>query len=256
MFASAPAAGAVERLRAEQDNLVGAHRCALDGHDDPTVAATVAVLGGLWFVQAAYARVAKLAEQSVRVLSHFRPEAADVDVTRTAVTVCALSTLLQGPRELRSPVALRRLPSTPPSTLIRVAAALLVAAPEVLGSDPTALQAWCDNDEPLLAGVACTAASFAGEQAGDFDRADAAATRMLAAFEAVPHYWMQLHAHSRIADIAVQRADGRRAVDHFEAALRLTTVVQPRPHTGNRGSGWRWPCCSAVPSTKRNGTCG
>lgn len=225
VFAAAPADGAVERLRAEQDNLVEAHRHAVDQGDGAAVAATVAVLCGLWYVQSAYGRVAKLAERSVRVLSHHRPAAADVDVTRTAVTVCALSAVLQGPHELRSLVALRRLPPTPPSTLIRAAAMVLTATPETV-------HAWCESDEPMLAGVASVTASYAAEHTGDFDRADAAATRMLAAFTAVQHPWMQLHAHTRIAEIASQRADGQRAVEHYEAALRLTPEVQPRPDDG------------------------
>jgi tetratricopeptide (TPR) repeat protein len=111
------------------------------------------------------------------------------------------------------------------------------AAAMILTATPDAVQAWCDSadvirDEPMLAGAAAVAASYAAEHAGDLDRADAAATRMLAAFTAVPHRWMRLHAHSRIAEIAFQRADGRRAVEHYEAALRLTAVVRPRPDTG------------------------
>ena len=76
---------AVERIRAEQDNLVQALRYGLAEADGATVAATSAVLGGLWIdrVQLPPA-LAALAEETAWVLSHFRPAPDLVEVTRTA----------------------------------------------------------------------------------------------------------------------------------------------------------------------------
>src|SRR6266702_7980955 len=118
----------VERIRAEQDNLVQALRYGLAHEDGGTVAATSAVLGGLWIIESSYARLATVAEEAVRVLSHFRPGPDLVEVTRTALTLCtAFTFLLQGPRAVRSLVALRRLPPAPPNTLVRATAIVLGA---------------------------------------------------------------------------------------------------------------------------------
>src|SRR5687767_14209001 len=54
----------VERIRAEQDNLVQALRHGLDRRDGPTVAATFAVLAGLWVVESNFTRLATLADQT------------------------------------------------------------------------------------------------------------------------------------------------------------------------------------------------
>jgi predicted ATPase len=78
----------VERIRAEQDNLVHALHHGLDGVDGATVAATSAVLGCLWFIESNFTRLATLAEETPWLLSHFRPEPALVEVTRTASTLC------------------------------------------------------------------------------------------------------------------------------------------------------------------------
>jgi len=63
----------VERIRAEQDNLVQALRHALAKADGGTVAAASAVLGGLWIIESNYTRMATLVEETARVLADFRP---------------------------------------------------------------------------------------------------------------------------------------------------------------------------------------
>src|SRR6266540_1794513 len=147
----------VERIRAEQDNLVQALRFGLAHADGGIVAATFAVLAGLWIIESSYARLATVAEETARVLSHFRAGPDFVEVTRTALTLCtAFTFLLQGPRAVRSLVALRRLPPAPPNTLARATAIVLGAVPE----DRSALQELCDSDEPLVAGAANGIASY------------------------------------------------------------------------------------------------
>jgi hypothetical protein len=107
----------LERIRAEQDNLAQALRYALARADGGTVAATGAVLGGLWIVESNYQRVMTLASETGRVLSHFRPGPDLLEATRTALALCTTYTfLLEGPRAVRSLVALGRLPPAPPDT--------------------------------------------------------------------------------------------------------------------------------------------
>jgi predicted ATPase/DNA-binding SARP family transcriptional activator len=205
----------VERIRAEQDNLVQALRHALAHADGGTVAATSAVLGGLWTVESSYPRLVTLAEETARVLSHFRPTPDLVEVTRTTLTLCtALPFLIQGPRAMRSLVALRRLPPAPPDTLVRAVAIVLDAASE----DRSAVQVLCDSDEPLVAGAASSIVSYLLENEGDFDGALKAARRTLEAFEdRVP--WLQALAHGRISELCMQVEQGDEAQRHLMAAL-------------------------------------
>ncbi len=77
----------VARIRAEQDNPAQALRYGLAHADGGTVAATSAVLGGLWTIESNYSPLAALAEETAGVLSHFRPGPELVEVTRTALTL-------------------------------------------------------------------------------------------------------------------------------------------------------------------------
>jgi predicted ATPase/DNA-binding SARP family transcriptional activator len=86
----------LQLIRAEQDNLVQALRHGLARADGDTVAATSAVLGGLWIIESNYPRLATLAEETAWVLSHFRPGPDLVEVTRTALTLSTAFTFLLG----------------------------------------------------------------------------------------------------------------------------------------------------------------
>jgi tetratricopeptide (TPR) repeat protein len=206
----------VERVRAEHDNLVQALRHGLARADGGTVAATSAVLGGLWTVESNYTRMAALAEETAWILSHFRPEPDLVEVTRTALTLCTTYTfLIEGPRAVRSLVALRRLPPAPPSTLARACAIVLGVAPE----GPSALHVLCDSDEPLLAGAANGVASYLRENEGDLDSALKAARQMLEAFENRGFSWLWAAAHARISELCLQDEQGDEARRHLRAAL-------------------------------------
>jgi tetratricopeptide (TPR) repeat protein len=208
----------VTRIRAEQDNLVQALRHGLDRADGATVAATSAVLGALWMIESNYTRLSALAEDTAWLLSHFRPELALVEVTRTALTVCTTYIfLIEGPRAVRSLVALRRLPPAPPDTLIRATAMVLAAAP----IDDVALHALRDSDEPLVVGAANGIACYLLENQGDVEGALRAAERMLDAFEhqRVPWFWAL--AHARASELCLQLERGAEARHHLLAALPM-----------------------------------
>jgi hypothetical protein len=212
----------VERIRAEQDDLVQALRHGLARADSATVAATSAVLGSLWFVESNYARMASLAEETAWILSHFRPEPDLVEVTRTALALSTTYTfLVQGPRAVRSLVALRRLPPAPPNTLARAGAVVLSAAAE----DRSALHVLGDSDEPLVNGVANSIASYVWDNEGDLDGALRAAARMLEAFENRGLPWPRALAHTRISELCLQVEQGEEARRHPEGGA-----------TGGRGT--------------------
>lgn len=206
----------VQRIRAEQDNLGQALRDGLARADGATVAATAAVLGGLWIIESNFTRLAALAEETGRVLSHFRPEPELVEVTRTASTLCTAYTfLVEGPRAVRSLVSLRRLPPATPNTLVRAIATVLAALPE----DSSALPELCGSDQPLVAGVANSIASYLSENEGDLDGARAAARRALDALEGRRVPWLWALAHTRISELCLQVEQGAEARRHLRAAL-------------------------------------
>jgi predicted ATPase/DNA-binding SARP family transcriptional activator len=206
---------ALQRIRAEQDNLVQALRFGLTEADGATVVTTSAVLEGLWTIESNYALMGTLASEIARVLSHFRPGPDLVEVTRTAATLCtAFTFLIQGPRAVRSLVVLRRLPPAPPNTLVRAASIVLGAIPE----GPQALQELCDSDEPLVAGAANGIASYLPENDSDPDGAMKAAERMLEALENRGVPWLWALAHCRVGELCLQLEQGAEAQRHLLAA--------------------------------------
>ena len=208
---------AVERIRAEQDNLVHALRLALARADGASVAAAVAVLLGLWIVESRWARVGAVVEEAAPPLSRFRPAPELVEVTRTALVECTLFTfLIEGPRAARSLLALRRLPPAPPDTPMRAAVIVLNAA---TAEDPSTLQVLCDSDEPLVAGIADSVVSYLRENQGDLDGALKAAERMLEALEQRKVAWLSALVQCRIAELCLQVERGPEAGHHLRAAL-------------------------------------
>jgi predicted ATPase/DNA-binding SARP family transcriptional activator/tetratricopeptide (TPR) repeat protein len=206
----------LERIRAEQDNLVQAIRYGLARADGGAVAAASAVLGSLWTVDSSYARLMALAAETDRLLSHFRPGPELVEVTRTALaTWTSYVFLLQGPRPARSLVALRRLPPAPPDTLTRAIAVVLGTAPE----SRSALYELCDSDEPLVAGAANGIVSYYRENEGDLERALRAARRTLEAFGHCRFPYLEAVGHSRISELCLQLERGDEARRHLTAVL-------------------------------------
>jgi hypothetical protein len=203
-------------IRAEQDNLAQALRLALARADSGTVAATSAALGGLWLIESNFPRLAALVHESARPLSRFRPGPDLVEPTRMALTLCtAVTFLVQGPRAVRSLIALRRLPPAPPDTMTRAATIVLAAAAE----SRSALLELCDSDEPLVASVAGSIANYLLESEGDPDGALKSAERSLEALEHRRIQWLWALTHCRIAELCMQVGRGAEAQRHLQVAL-------------------------------------
>ncbi|HWO67344.1 MAG TPA: BTAD domain-containing putative transcriptional regulator [Umezawaea sp.] len=241
---------AVTAVRAEQENLLQALRTALDRDDRATVAAVVAVLGGLWTLRSDHARLTTLIRRTAWSLSHHRPDPDDVEVTRTALTAAvAYAFGSDGPRPARALVALRRLGPARPDTAVR-AFALVFGA---LG-DPGEPHRSCDSTEPLLAGAANAVASYRWEADGDGDAALKAARRALDLFTDLDLPWLRSVAHGRIAELCLRLGRGAEARDHLVAALPVhqrlgsTTdavgvrswLVLANLQTGDTGEAERW----------------
>ncbi|MBG0565498.1 ATP-binding protein [Actinoplanes aureus] len=207
--------GTADAVRAEQENLLQALRLALARDDRACVAAVAAVLGGMWILESNRPRLAALIRQTAWTLSHYRPEPALVEATRTALTTAVLYTFgYQGPRPVRAIVALRRLGPAPPDTVVR-------ALGWVIGAlrDPAELHRLCDSTDPLLAAAANMFASYHWESAGDMDAALKAARQTLGLFTDRDLPWPRALGHCRVAELCLQLEQGAEARDNLTAAL-------------------------------------
>ena len=204
----------VDAVQAEQENLLQALRSALGRDDRPTVAAIAAVLGGLWMVRSNPARLATLVRQTSWPLSHYRPEPALVEVTRTALTVAAGHSFgTEGPRPVRALVALRRLGTARPDTVVRA------VGPVIGAGGPVELRRLCDSTEPLVAGAANMLAGYHWEAVGDLDAAVNSTRRALGVFTERDLPWLRSITHGRVAELCLHLERGAEARDHLVAAL-------------------------------------
>jgi predicted ATPase/DNA-binding SARP family transcriptional activator len=211
----------LERIRAEQDNLVLALRHALARTDNPTTAALTAVLAALWSIGSSYPRLVALAADTGPPLSHYRPEPEHVEVARAAAVLCTVSLFMgYGPAAVRQLVTLKRLPPAPPDTLLRAIALVVSAVPEMLPPDYEVLRKLCASEQPLLAGTAECVATYVWESEHDIDRALASARRIIAALGPVDNPFLQVIGHSRLSELCLQTERGEEAYDHLKAALQ------------------------------------
>ncbi|MFD8570635.1 ATP-binding protein [Streptomyces sp. NPDC059639] len=236
IFGSEPLPG-WERIKAEQDNLVLALRHALAREDGPTVAALTAVLAALWSNDAHYSRLAQLAADTGPLLSHYRPAPERVEVVRAATVLCVAALLMgSGVSAVRQLVVLRRLPAAPPDTLLRAAAVVLAAVPEMRPPDHAVLRRLCADGQPLVAGVAESIATYVWENAHDLDRAVASAHRMLTELAPADNPFVQLMGHSRLSELYLRTGNGDAAYEHLQAVL----AVVPRLNDGHDYLFIRW----------------
>lgn len=206
----------VDLLRAEQDNLGHALRHALTRNDGRTLAAVSAVLACLSVVESNYPRMSSLVEQTSWLLSHYRPAPKDVEITRTALALYATYTfLIEGPRAVRSLVALRRLPPAAPTSLGGAVSIIF----EATRHDFSELLELCHSNEPLIAAAANSIASYYWETENHIDQALNAAYRILDAAEKQDAAWLRALAHSRIGELCFQLELADDACRHLTEAL-------------------------------------
>jgi predicted ATPase len=223
----------LDLIRTEHDNLVAALRLALDRDDAATVAATVAVLAGLWAIEANYGRLHGMIDDTAWLLSHFRPEPDLVETTRTALMLCTqYSYAMEGPRAMRSLVALRRLPPAQPGTLGYAGTVVLGAVTNA----PSDLETLSHSDDGLVAAIASTLASYRWEAEGDIRRAIRAAERALAGLEQHDIAWLTALARGRLGELYLQVEGAREVREHLSAALPTLDRLGAR----NDAAGLRW----------------
>jgi hypothetical protein len=217
-----------EEAGAEQDNLLVARQHALARGDAATAAAVTATLVALWTVGGNYGRAAGAASDTAHLLAG-RPLDPDVvEAARTAAVVSLFSALgVEGTASLRMLHVLRALPSVPPDTPVRAAAAVL-SHEDVFAPDRVALRAMAAGNEPLAAAVAAFMLTYLAELDGDLEGAFAAAGPLLAGFGTPATPWLWLMAHERAGELALRLERSAEARDHFAAAVRLLDVIGAR----------------------------
>ncbi|MFB7274072.1 BTAD domain-containing putative transcriptional regulator [Streptomyces sp. NPDC056244] len=197
--------------------------------DGSAIAALTAVLAALWSTDSNYPRLAALAADTGPALSHYYPEPEYVEVARAAAVSCTAALLMgPGPRAVRQLVTLRRLPPAPPDTLLRAAAVVLSAVPEMLPPDYAVLRGLCDSEQPLVAGMAESIATYMWEYEHDLDRALVSARRMISELAPADNPSMQLMGHSRLSELYLRTGRGEEAYGHLKTVLK----VLPRLNDG------------------------
>jgi predicted ATPase/DNA-binding SARP family transcriptional activator len=220
-------------IRAEHDNLVVALRLAIDRGDAATVAATTAVLVGHWAIEASYGRLQTTIGDTEWLLSHFRPEPDLVEPTRSALMLSTMyAYAIEGPRAMRSLVALRRLPPAPPDTLGHAVTLVLGA----LTDGRTDLRILTESDDRLVAATASTLASYTWEAKGDIRRAIGAAERALSGYEEHDIAWLTAMEHARLGELWLQVDGASEVREHLTAALPTLDKLGARTDA----TGLRW----------------
>ncbi|MEZ0091397.1 BTAD domain-containing putative transcriptional regulator [Streptacidiphilus sp. EB129] len=227
----------LERVRAEQDNLLTALRLGLATGDGAAAVAASALLAGLWSVESNYARLGVLTEDIGPLLSHFRPGPEDLEVTRTAAVLSTAATFLTlGPRAVRALVVLRRMPPQERKSLVGDIATVLAASPDGPGPDHPALRALCDDPDPHLAGVANVLAAYRWHNQGEPERALAAGHRIVDAFDTPATPLMRVLALGLLGDLCLQVGRGGEALRHLTGALDMMERLGDR----SESVGIRW----------------
>jgi predicted ATPase/DNA-binding SARP family transcriptional activator len=208
-------------LRVEQDNLRLALRHGLARADGASVAAATALLAALSTVDGDNARAGLLARETAQLFTHYRPEAQDIEVARTAMTLTLINALaVQAPGIARMVCALRRLPSAPPDAPVR-ALAVVLAAPGVLRRDRTALEAMFAGDEPQVAAVAGLIMGYLAEHEGDLAAAIDLTTPALGLWGTDTAPWLWILALARLGELTQRVERSAEALEYFGQAIRL-----------------------------------
>jgi len=219
VFGERPTA-TVELIRGEQDNLSLALRHAIDRGDARSMVAIAIVLASLWVVENRYVRLVRLQEDTAWLLSHYEPDEATLDATRTLATIGVSTTFaVQGPKAVRALAVLRRLPPAPPTTLFRAIATLVVTPEEQY-------EALGEAEEPMLAVMANVFMSYLHEIVCDMERALLAGRRALEVLDRGPRTWLRIMVHARYSELCLQVGRPEDALAQVHAILAL---VGPEP---------------------------
>lgn len=226
LFGPAPD-DALAFLLAEEDNLAAALRAAVDREDPAGTAALFGALAALWSVQSRHEQVFGPAADAVRVISHYRPDPDDVEITRQALVLATVNlTIVGNPTGLRALVLVQRLPPASRTGVVEALGRLvtdsggrLPIGARVLDAD-RALEL-ADSADPMLRATAILLASHILENDGRVTEALQTARRGVQDEAMMSSLWGTLVNQSRVAELASSLGEYAEAEAMAERVLPL-----------------------------------
>ena len=211
---------AVDAIRAEEGNLADVLRQALGEPDPATVVRMLATLGSYWLVCDEHIRVLVLADAIAEALADWKPPPELVDLTRGALAITLINTMVVGGAGTESLHAL--LQELGPGDQPQVAG--MIAVMDVhRSSDPDTfierLAELAESPDRHLAIIALQWLSHAMENAGDVEGAVASAERALSLTTPEDGPWVAAGLHTQLGQLDIQLGRVRTAEGHARAAL-------------------------------------
>ncbi|UDY25289.1 ATP-binding protein [Nocardioides sp. Kera G14] len=214
----------VDRVRAEEGNLVEVLRRALDGEDAGQVALLFGALSIFWSIEGSHLKIINVADQiSEHLSTHAIPEQATDAARLSLVAAISHGMIFTG---TAIPAASAQLEALGPGEGRPIVRANVTVVLALAGADRAdqirAIETLLDDADPEIAGVAGFWASQAFENAGDIERSRQAAERALSLVDPADGPWMPAMLTAHLAGIALQYgdwADARRYVEEAHPTL-------------------------------------
>ncbi|WP_446664428.1 ATP-binding protein [Flexivirga sp. B27] len=218
---------ALQTLLAEEDNLSAALRSALATDDVAAAAAIFGALAGVWSLQSRHEQVFGPAADAIRAISHYRPGPDDVEITRQALVLGAVSLNIVGnPTGLRAIVLLQRLPPAQERGMIEALGRLITdngarlpKAAKLLDADRAL--ALAESADPMLRVTALLLGSHILENDGRVRQALKVARSAVHEEASASSVWGSLVLRSRIAELAASMGEYAEAATAAEQILPL-----------------------------------
>ncbi|MFC6705910.1 BTAD domain-containing putative transcriptional regulator [Flexivirga alba] len=199
---------ALHFLLAEEDNLTAALRAAVDSEDPVGTATVFGALGALWSVQSRHEQVFGPAADAIRVISHYRPDPDDLEITRQALVLGAVNLNIVGnPTGLRALVLLQRLPDASDAGIVEALGRLITdndgrlpRGSQILDAERTLELA--ESADPMLRLTAMLLASHVLENDGRVGEALQIARRAVQQSAMASSVWGSLVNQSRVAELS------------------------------------------------------
>lgn len=216
------------RVTAEQDNLVGVLRSALDGGRPRTVASVFALLAYYWSLRSAHSEVLGFGATVLQALEGWQPEDADRDAAAACYTMIGGTFLFAGLRTaVRAIVRLKRLSRGRPFTDARLSAiAGLVMAAGHVEPGLRLLEEYSRSSDPEQAAMGNLLTGQLQENAGELDTALETAGRAYRFAVEAGDTWSMATAAQGIAQLHSQLAHPAEALEWAERAHEGIVLLQ------------------------------
>ncbi|MBP2708187.1 AAA family ATPase [Microbispora sp. RL4-1S] len=220
MFTSAQFA-AVDAMRAEEGNLADLFRQALGEADPATAVQLLAGLGALWSIRGDHSRLLVHLDAICEVVAAWAPPPHLVEVTRGAMLLTLMNSMVTDHRAEPVRDLLQALPVTATTDPRLAAMATVLFACHVSdgGEMHRRLGELRRSRDPHVASMATQMSVYILENAGDMTGAIEAAERTLTMLPEDDGPWLAAILHTALAHLLLRRGDHRGAVGHALTAL-------------------------------------